>query len=128
MTQHYVGTKIVTAWPQEKNGSAGYAVKYEDGYTSWSPKEIFEEAYKAIGHVGQFQPHEQRLFGEYTTIDNNYEKLKAFIAGKVFHALSEDEQELLNQQLHLLEGLRDVLAARTQLVRRMWEERNDDGA
>lgn len=128
MTQHYVGTKIITAWKQEKDGKPGYAVKYEDGYISWSPAEAFEKAYIAIGHIGQFQPHEQRVFGEHATIDNNYEKLKSFIGGKVFPTLTEDEQELLNQQLHLLEGLRDVLTARTQLMRRMWEERNTDGA
>ena len=26
MTQHYVGTKIVEAWKQEKDGQPGYAV------------------------------------------------------------------------------------------------------
>lgn len=40
--------KKVEAWPQEKDG-AGYAVKYEDGYVSWSPKEVFEKAYFPIG-------------------------------------------------------------------------------
>jgi hypothetical protein len=24
----------------------GYKVKYEDGYISWSPKDVFEKAYK----------------------------------------------------------------------------------
>lgn len=32
MTQHYVGTKIIEAWPGEKNGAEGYSVKYADGY------------------------------------------------------------------------------------------------
>ena len=26
----------------------GYLVKYEDGYISWSPKEVFEKAYKEV--------------------------------------------------------------------------------
>lgn len=26
----------------------GYIVKYEDGYTSWSPREAFEDGYAAI--------------------------------------------------------------------------------
>lgn len=27
----------------------GYIVKYPDGYISWSPKEVFEEAYRELG-------------------------------------------------------------------------------
>lgn len=46
MTDHYIGTKRVTAWPQEKDGRPGYAVKYADGYISWSPKDVFEGAYR----------------------------------------------------------------------------------
>ena len=48
MTHHYIGTKIVLAWAAEKDGKPGYGVKYEDGYTSWSPKETFEAAYRDI--------------------------------------------------------------------------------
>lgn len=48
MTHHYIGTKIVLAWPADKDGKPGYGVKYEDGYTSWSPKETFETAYRDI--------------------------------------------------------------------------------
>ena len=48
MTHHYIGTKIVLAWDAEKDGKPGYGVKYEDGYTSWSPKETFESAYRDI--------------------------------------------------------------------------------
>ena len=44
MTKDYIGTKIITAWPDTKDGKDGYAVKYEDGYTSWSPKDTFEKA------------------------------------------------------------------------------------
>ena len=55
MTQNYVGLKVVTAWPQPANKDVdaidGYAVKYADGYTSWSPKAVFEEAYKPSGKM-----------------------------------------------------------------------------
>lgn len=49
MTQltNYIGTKIVGATPEKaSNGAEGYRVVYKDGYTSWSPKEVFEEAYR----------------------------------------------------------------------------------
>jgi hypothetical protein len=47
--QYYVGAKIVHGEPLEKHGCPGYVVRYEDGYVSWSPKEVFEEAYFAVG-------------------------------------------------------------------------------
>lgn len=47
--QNYIGAKIVKAEPQEKNGSAGYRIKYPDGFESWSPKEVFEKAYRELG-------------------------------------------------------------------------------
>lgn len=46
--QAYYGTKLILAEPQEKDGKEGYAVKYNDGYTSWSPKDVFEEAYQPM--------------------------------------------------------------------------------
>ncbi len=47
--QFYIGVKIVEAWPEERNGYEGYGVRYEDGYTSWSPKAVFEKAYFPMG-------------------------------------------------------------------------------
>jgi len=56
MRQEYYGTKRVTAWPEPAAPSTspdaprtpGYGVEYADGYTSWSPKDVFEEAYQPI--------------------------------------------------------------------------------
>ena len=59
----YVGTKIVRAKPMTdgdfnvvfknmaqkgKMDNPGYLVIYEDGYRSWSPKEVFERCYRRI--------------------------------------------------------------------------------
>ena len=69
--KQYIGTKLVAAEPAERvtnpaghvsyrtegaNGptetgskiEAGYKVRYGDGYESWSPKEVFEEAYREV--------------------------------------------------------------------------------
>lgn len=62
MMKKYVGTKILQAEPMnlgdyndyrgwtipenEDPKREGYLVAYEDGYRSWSPKEVFETAYK----------------------------------------------------------------------------------
>lgn len=73
MTQTYIGVKIITAWPEESDGKPGYAVKYADGYTSWSPKDVFEEAYlPALGKENSCtgSPHAPRdvRVAEYTVV------------------------------------------------------------
>lgn len=67
MSKQYIGSKIVKAWPAWRctflgskvmyvcldevvpsgcKAEEGYRVEYEDGYLSWSPKEVFEAAYR----------------------------------------------------------------------------------
>lgn len=63
--RRYIGTKIIEAEPairgdcvkENSNYSAfqlseeGYRVRYPDGYESWSPKDVFEEAYREASGV-----------------------------------------------------------------------------
>jgi hypothetical protein len=57
--QMYIGTKIIQAEqgpaPKDmgdyKAGADGYVVRYPDGYTSWSPKAVFEEAYRQCDNM-----------------------------------------------------------------------------
>lgn len=44
----YIGTKLIEAEPAMQKGREGYIVRYADGYESWSPKDVFEEAYRPI--------------------------------------------------------------------------------
>ncbi len=61
--KQYIGTKMVSATPAIRKGGKvylpcdeipksmetieeGYKVVYEDGYESWSPKDVFEKAYR----------------------------------------------------------------------------------
>ena len=50
----YIGTKLIEAEPANRyelhsgghlTKKSGYAVRYADGYESWSPKDVFERAY-----------------------------------------------------------------------------------
>jgi hypothetical protein len=43
--KYYIGVKMVEAWPEERDGKPGYAVRYPDGYLSWSPLAVFEKAF-----------------------------------------------------------------------------------
>ena len=62
----YIGTKIVKAMPMTMTKAQkvlgreikpatveenGYLVEYKDGYKSWSPKSVFEEAYHEANSV-----------------------------------------------------------------------------
>lgn len=65
--ERYLGVKMIEAEPMnlgeynkfrgwtipedEDPNREGYKVVYQDGYVSWSPKEIFEEAYRLLGHL-----------------------------------------------------------------------------
>jgi len=44
----YIGAKLIRAYPADKDGVVGYNVTYPDGYFSWSPKDVFEEAYREV--------------------------------------------------------------------------------
>ena len=50
--EKYIGVKLIEAQPDKKMVNCiakdGYMVVYPDGYVSWSPKEVFEEAYMKI--------------------------------------------------------------------------------
>ncbi len=62
MLKKYIGTKIISACPATKGecykgpdmmsaeeaATPGYKVVYKDGYESWSPKDVFEEAYRPM--------------------------------------------------------------------------------
>lgn len=63
MLKTYIGAKIIQAEPMDNHNfvvrckggnipeyenSEGYKVVYPDGYVSWSPKNVFEEAYREI--------------------------------------------------------------------------------
>lgn len=62
----YIGTKVIKAEPMTLTEAQkvlgreikpatieedGYLVEYQDGYKSWSPKDVFEEAYSEVGSV-----------------------------------------------------------------------------
>lgn len=114
MTQSYVGTKQVLAWAQEKDGRPGYAVKYEDGFVSWSPADVFEAAYLAIGHVDHLPAHQRRVIAEQVDLENKVNKLEAFLENPLFDGLPECEQKRLVLQLDAMKVYLSVIAMRVK--------------
>lgn len=112
MTQQYTGSKIVTAWPQQKDGQTGYAVKYTDGYTSWSPAATFEAAYLPLGNIEHLPPHQQRVLAERAELDSKVSKLSAFLDSERVNTLPDREAELLIEQLGHMRSYAAVLDQR----------------
>lgn len=109
--KQYTGTKTVKARPMTmgeayeckllKEGvrpsecetdKAGYLVEYEDGYQSWSPKDVFDAAYKPS------ETFLERLDNECGEIDARYNKAKDFINSDRFDNLSPIAKLLLTAQ------------------------------
>ncbi len=117
MVNQYISTKIVTAWPQEREGQEGYGVRYADGYESWSPKQAFEEGNVLVGVIDHYEPHVQRMYAEQARLSDDIRKLKAFLA-KVDAGLVEipsDQKQLMVSQLDAMNLHNSVLKERIVL-------------
>lgn len=127
----YIGTKQIEAEPmtmgeayergllqagrvpsESEKSNAGYHVKYQDGYESWSPAEPFEKAYKVA------DTFLDRLIIEQKELAEKLEKLCLFIESPKFIEIVQDtkQQELLIlQKAHMGEYLK-ILNQRINLL------------
>ena len=51
MKKAYITAKIVLAHPKDKADEPGYEIEYPGGYTTWCPKEVFEENYRLVNQL-----------------------------------------------------------------------------
>lgn len=124
----YIGTKQVSAtpaWringkvypkdgvvPRVMNREDGYKVVYEDGYESWSPKDVFEKAYKVA------DTFLDRLIIEQKELAEKLEKLCLFVESPKFTETVKDAKQrelLLAQKEHMAEYL-NILNQRIKLL------------
>lgn len=125
----YIGTKHVEAEPMtmgeayEKNllqtgrvpnesekTKAGYHVKYEDGYESWSPAEPFDKAYKVA------DTPLDRMVIEYDELKQKIDKLDVFLDSEKFKTLDEKVKGFLSSQYHIMIAYSVVLTERMRLM------------
>ena len=130
--KNYIGTKQIKAiemtrgeynkyrgWklPENENGEdEGYLVEYLDSpnsnhtkhknYISWSPKEVFEKAYKIS------ESFLDRLKIEERELDEKYQKLQDFILSEGFEKLDNDRQDVLKRQLEVMASYLSILEER----------------
>lgn len=105
----YIGTKVIMAEPMTMTEAQkvlgreikpatveedGYLVEYKDGYKSWSPKSVFEEAYKP------YEDFKDRLCIEHDELCDRIAKLKAALNKDGFRERVGDFQyDLMLEQI-----------------------------
>ena len=135
---HHIGTKQLKAIPMtlgqynayrgwqmpdgEMPDTDGYLVEYTDGgkanhpdhagYISWSPRQVFEDAYLPMGQIEHLAPHQQRVVGEKVQLDDRLTKLRAFLDGKAKDLVSPAEYRRMRLQADAMGVYSDVLADR----------------
>lgn len=87
------------------NNEEGYIVEYEDGYKSWSPKTVFEKAYKVA------ETHIDRMRIEFEELRERMKKLKNLYSEKVFE-LDKEEVYLLGRQYNQMDCYAQTLFER----------------
>ena len=130
----YIGTKVIMAEPMTMTEAQkvlgkelkpatveedGYLVEYNDGYKSWSPKSVFEEAYKPSETVLD------RLKIEYAELNERREKLEAFLKNgfsEVIKKVGTQQAALLLMQSNYMKDYLEILYTRIKLM----EENNEN--
>ncbi|MFG6386178.1 MAG: DUF2829 domain-containing protein [Muribaculaceae bacterium] len=119
----YIGTKVVTATPAIRKGGKvylptdeipksmepveeGYKVIYEDGYESWSPKDVFEKAYRIA------ETPLDCVMVEYYDLDDKCCNMSNFIKSDEFKKLDSTTQAMLVAQMEAMTDYIQALALR----------------
>lgn len=90
----------------------GYLVKYDNGYQSWSPKDVFDNSYKIID-----TPLDM-LYLECDELSDKYNKLMFFLEKEGSKELVGDVQfGLMEEQRDLMKGYIDILKERIELLK-----------
>ena len=124
----YIGTKQIEAEPmtmgeayergllkagrvpgETHKDDAGYHVKYNYGYESWSPAKPFEEAYRVADSFTD------RLKIELEELLEKQGKLQKFFDTDIFKGLPETKKSLLCAQLGIMQAYSRILADRIRL-------------
>ena len=133
MEKHYIGTKIVKAWPTRRctfiggkvvnacvdeivpsgcKTEEGYRIEYEDGYLSWSPKKVFEKAYRQTTGMNFGLAIEAAKMGKRIARAGwNGKNMYVFLATDIEFTTQADMNEFGDQEVEVS----DLLVLRTAL-------------
>lgn len=139
ITATHIGTKLINAepmtraaynelrgWqlPADENGAdEGHLVEYLDGgkpnvegregYISWSPKEVFEKAYRPVVSGAEGRPaYQVRVIEEKSALDEKLGKLKLFLESDI--SLAAKDRAILVEQANAMSTYSAILGQRIQ--------------
>lgn len=144
MFKKYVGAKVVEATPisleafksatgrdpyannpnPAEDLTQGYMVKYEDGYCGYSPKSVFDAAYREINPfnetmIGMISPdYKERFKAEYYQLAVRLGKLREMLDKWTKGTLGfapTCTKELLTKQAEVMEQYKDILFERAKV-------------
>lgn len=104
-----LGHRIETSAVENREESEGYLVEYEDGYRSWSPKVVFDKAYRVS------ETHLDRMNIELQEVSERYLKGRKFTFTQEFRKLSDKKRDALRKQLDSMENYLYLLTRRIEL-------------
>lgn len=107
--------RIDTSAVEDREETPGYLIDYGedgDGYQSWSPKDVFEKAYRVS------ETHIDRMYIEKEEVKQRYLKGREFSFTQQFRKLDEDQRKLLPAQLDTMEKYLYILSRRIELAER----------
>lgn len=90
-------------------GNDGYLVEYPDGYRSWSPAPVFEEAYRPS------ETYEERMRLEYIELGKRIQKATHALY-EPYVPMSDQERELLSLQVDTMVRYYDILRMRLNIA------------
>ena len=104
-----LGRKIETSAVENREESEGYLVEYEDGYRSWSPKDVFDKAYRVS------ETHLDRMDIELQEVSERYLNGRKFTFTQEFRKLDSTKRDALRKQLDSMENYLYLLSRRIEL-------------
>lgn len=120
----YIGTKVIMAEPMTMTEAQkvlgreikpatvekdGYLVEYKDGYKSWSPKSVFDEAYKPA------ETFLDRLAIEQHELTEKVDKLRKFLSAEdVQMKVGSFQFVRMTEQLEAMEKYLNILTRRIE--------------
>ena len=120
----FIGTKVIMAEPMTMTEAQkvlgreikpatveedGYLVEYKDGYKSWSPKSVFDEAYKPA------ETFLDRLAIEKHELTEKVDKLRKFLSSEdVQMKVGSFQFVRMTEQLEAMEKYLNILTRRIE--------------
>lgn len=133
-TTQYTGRKTIEAVPMRKAAAEvacgrcipgvegeGYLVIYPDGYMSWSPKEVFEAAYKVS------ETPMDRMVIEADELAEKIVKANNYLLGECRKSGTVAQRHTLDRQIKAMKEYLDILEIRKKIYEAENSEEENQG-